>query len=688
MAASADVAAVGYGLSLLAHAAFGVYLWRRPASGPHARESRLFLIAIAVSGLWAAASLMALGWRRDVAAPLAAGLDLARYGAWFALLLGLLPQARRLRSVALGMLLAAALVAAADEWSRFDLSGARLSFMLALPVCGLLLVEQVFRNLGDELRWSAKPWCLALLCVFGFDIYLFSQGLLFRALDPDALDIRGVVHTLAVLLFAVAVNRGQVWMARLQVSRAAAFYSATLVLSGLYLLLMAGVGYYVLWFGGTWGRPLQLALLAGGLVLLGALTLSGTLRSRLRVFLGKHFFAYRYDYREEWLRFTAMLSTNRSPEETGALIVRGLASMVESPAGSLWVADGNGRFVQASTWNMPREAGSEAADSSLCDYLRVQGWIIDLDEFRAAPARYAGLELPAWLLGSRDAWLLVPLLAGNDLVAFAVLRRPLSPIELNWEVTDLLKTAGRQAAGYLAQMQATEALLDARKFEAFNRMSAFVVHDLKNIVAQLSLMLRNAERLHDNKEFQQDMLLTVESSLEKMKRLMLQLRDGAAPVSGSRGVELTPILESLGRLARAQGRKVRLEIDDRLSTRGHEDRLNRVLGHLLQNALDATPADGDVRLRVSRVSGQVRVEVIDTGSGMSEEFIRTRLFRPFNTTKHSGMGIGSYESLQYIRELGGSIEVDSREGAGTTMTVLLPLFEPGYGSDLMPLGDR
>jgi putative PEP-CTERM system histidine kinase len=688
MAGSADVAVVGYGLSLLAHAAFAVFLWRRPPGAADVRTSRLFLIAITVSGLWAAASLLAVTWRDGAAVLLAAGLDLARYGAWFMLLFGLLPSARRLRSVASGVLLAAAAVVAADELSRYDLSTARLALMLALPVCGLLMVEQVFRNLGDSLRWSAKPWCLALLCVFGFDVYLFSQGLLFKAFDPDALDIRGGVHALAVPLLAVAVSRGSVWMARLQVSRAAAFYSATLVLSGLYLLLMAGIGYYVLWFGGTWGRPLQLALLAGGLVFLGALTLSETLRSRLRVFVGKHFFTYRYDYREEWLRFTAMLSTHRSPQDTGVLIVRGLASMVECPAGSLWTVDGDGRFVQASTWNVPRETHSEAVDSSLCNFLRSRGWIIDLDEFRASPRRYEGLALPAWLLESREAWLVIPLLAGDDLVAFAVLRRPLSPIELNWEVIDLLKTAGRQAAGYLAQMQATEALLDARKFEAFNRMSAFVVHDLKNIVAQLSLMLRNAERLHDNKEFQQDMLLTVESSLEKMRRLMLQLRDGAAPVSGSRGVELSPILESLERLARAQGRNVRVEIDDRLSTRGHEDRLSRVLGHLLQNALDATPADGDVLLRVSRFSGQVRVEVVDTGAGMSDEFIRTRLFRPFNTTKHNGMGIGSYESLQYIRELGGSIDVASREGAGTTVTVLLPLFEPGYGSDLMPLGER
>jgi putative PEP-CTERM system histidine kinase len=219
-------------------------------------------------------------------------------------------------------------------------------------------------------------------------------------------------------------------------------------------------------------------------------------------------------------------------------------------------------------------------------------------------------------------------------------------------------------------------------------MSAFVVHDLKNIVAQLSLMLKNAERLHDNREFQQDMLLTVESSLEKMRRLMLQLREGATPPGGSRGVELAPIVRRLAANVKAQGRTLEITELERLATRGHDDRLERVVGHLVQNALDATPADGRVWIQVTRYSGQVQLQVGDTGAGMSEDFVRNQLFRPFNTTKHSGMGIGTYESFQYIRELGGTMQVDSQPGTGTTITVLLPLFETQRGSDLMQQAPR
>jgi putative PEP-CTERM system histidine kinase len=254
-------------------------------------------------------------------------------------------------------------------------------------------------------------------------------------------------------------------------------------------------------------------------------------------------------------------------------------------------------------------------------------------------------------------------------------------MEPDWEVRDLLKTASRQAAVFLAQMDATEALLEARKFDAFNRMSAFVVHDLKNIVTQLSLMLKNAQRLHGNPEFQQDMLSTVESSLEKMRRLMLQLREGAAPSGGTLGVELAPILRRLAAMAEARGRRLAVDAPEGLATRGHDERLERVLGHMVHNALDATPPEGRVWARASRASGQVKVEIGDTGVGMTEEFVKTRLFRPFSSTKASGMGIGSFESLQYIRELGGSIDVVSAPGRGTVVTMLLPLFDTTASSD-------
>ena len=694
--AADQVAIYGHALAVLAYSAFLVYLLASGRlRGGERRAGLSFIAALVASAAWAGASLLSEIWPTRALQPAVAALDLLRYGLWFGFLVSLFrdkggpPPSRAtlaLRAAAALSVLVAAALLLTDSASGpgSPLARIQLATSLALPVCGLLLVEQVFRNLGEDSRWNAKPVCLGLGCIFVFDIYLFSESLLFGRFDADALAVRSAAHALAVPFLFVASRRGRNWMRRIQVSRTAAFYSATLLLAGAYLLFMSGIGYYVRFFGGDWGRALQVGLLACGLALFGLLAFSSSLRSWLRVFVGKHFYRYRYDYREEWLRFTALLSSKRSPQEMGEMIVRGLAKLVECPAGSLWTRAGSdAEFTQTATLNLGPTDAVEPIASSFCSYLQDKGWVIDLDEFRASPRRYEGLALPTWLLGTTQGWLVVPLLAGDELLGFVLLTRPLTAQKLDWEVLDLLKTAGRQAAGYLAQMQATEALLEARKFEAFNRMSAFVVHDLKNIVAQLSLMLKNAERLHDNREFQQDMLLTVESSLEKMRRLMLQLREGATPPGGSRGVELAPIARRLEKMASTQGRSLEVSAPERLATRGHDERLERVLGHLVQNALDATPATGRVWLHATRYSGQVRVEVGDSGAGMSDEFVRSRLFRPFNSTKHNGMGIGTYESFQYIRELGGQIDVDSAVGRGTVISVLLPLFDTASASDLV-----
>jgi putative PEP-CTERM system histidine kinase len=367
----------------------------------------------------------------------------------------------------------------------------------------------------------------------------------------------------------------------------------------------------------------------------------------------------------------------------GQQVVRGLADMLESPGGGQWLKSPKEPvYRQTARWNLPECVEPEEENSPLCEFMTQKAWVINLEEYRSVPRRYDHLGLPPWLLKLPHAWLIVPLCVGDTLFGFVVLNSARTRMDVNWEVNDLLKTAGRQAASFLAQMQATEALLEVRKFDAFNRMSAFVVHDLKNIVTQLSLMMKNAQHLHANPEFQQDMLSTVENALDRMRQLMLQLREGATPHGTAFGVDLGRVARRIEADVAKRGRTIELESADRVLTRGHEDRLERVIGHVVHNALDATDPHSRVWLRIDRCGGQARVEVGDTGHGMTAEFIRDRLFKPFETTKHAGMGIGAYESFQYVRELGGETKVTSEPGQGTRVTLLLPLFETHDESDL------
>lgn len=703
---SLDIKIIGDLLALMGYSAFALNSGsrlRHQSSSANA-VSVVFAAALAASALWAAfglASALHIGpaWIETLAMPLA---DQLRYGLWlyFVLLLlqpighnnGKLIEARLftplvLASISMSLLL---ILLAAKNPSWCTALAPSLAFTaLAQAVVGLILVEQLLRNVPDDVRWNAKPVCLGLGAIFAFDLFVFSQVALFRKFDGDALNVRTAVHGAAVPLLFLASRRNADWLDKLHVSRAVVFHSATLLLVGAYLLLISALGYYVRYTGGDWGRALQLALVFIALMAMTALIFSGALRSRLKVYISKNFFSYRYDYREEWLRFTATLSTSAASQKIGETVVRALANLVESTSGALWLCrDSASEYKQTATWNLPNVTNALESNGRFNCFLHERAWIIDLDQVRRQDFNYKELCAPNWLLSDPRYWLVVPLLVGEDLIGFVLLGRARAPIEINWEVRDLLKTASRQASSYLAQMQATEALLESKKFDAFNRMSAFVVHDLKNIVTQLSLMMRNAKRLRENPEFQQDMLDTVENALEKMRQLMLQLREGERPYGVTNGVDLELIARRLAIAAACKGRVLQLQLLSRVSTRGHDERVERVLGHVVQNAFDASGSDGIVSLQLGQSGSQALVQITDRGCGMSEDFIRNRLFKPFQTTKATGMGIGAYESYQYLQELGGKISVTSNLNIGTTVTILLPLFHAATSSDTALTGSK
>lgn len=691
---SASLIAWSFGAAASGYGVFAAYLFSLGREWRQGSRTRAMLVAILISFCWAVMGVAFVLAGSPLLLLLSTLADLLRYGAWFAFLVFLLtldkPTQQRMApwfvpacwiSVIGGVVLHIAIglgLIALEQWVRLALFQA-----LSMVVLGLMLIEQLFRGVSEDSRWNIKPLCLGLGGIFAYDLYLYSDALMFNRIDADAIAVRGFVNALVIPLLAMSTLRSRDWTSKIRLSQKAAFHSFTLLIAGLYLLFMAGVGYYVRYFGGEWGRAFQFGIFFAGLLGLGFLVVSGSMRAKLRVLVGKHFFSYRYDYREEWLRFTQTLSAQDSPKAMGQQVIRGLANMVESPAGGLWLREsGQSTFSQAARWNMPAGADTENIDSPLIQFLVTSGWVINLEEFRCYPGRYGQLEIPPWISGIANAWLVIPLMVGNEITGFVILASSRTQLDINWEVNDLLRTAGCQAAGFLAKMQATEALLEAKKFDAFNKMSAFVVHDLKNIVTQLSLMLRNAERHRDNPEFQQDMLMTVEHSVERMRQLMMQLREGATPPGTPCGVNIPDVIERIHRAKMGQGRSIELRIADQLITRGHEERLERVIGHLVQNALDATPPEGMVWVSLVRRGDRAAIEVGDTGQGMSQEFIRNRLFKPFQSTKQAGMGIGAYESAQYIRELGGELSVESEESKGTRITMILPLFEVNTASDL------
>jgi putative PEP-CTERM system histidine kinase len=676
-----------YGLALAGYLVFGIRVAIGSRNNPRGRP---LILALFTTALWAGLSLpIAYGPAGD---PLFASniAGAVRYAAWFFFLWYLMGRpgsgsgsgrgAVSLPVATVALLLVAGVVLGEQSFLQkwVDIPQAGFVAHLITAILGLVLTEQLLRRIQPRMRWAIKPLVVAMVGLFGLDLFLYADALLFGQLDPDIWVARGFGNVLLIPFLAVATARNIDWTVDLHLSRVAVFNSSALLVSGAFLLAVAGAGYFVRYFGGSWGRALQIELVFAAGLAVALVASSGRFRSKLKVFISKHFFSYRYDYREEWLRFTRTISTENSAQALQVRTVNALGDLVESPAGMLFISEERG-FVTAARWNMPPVDIVEAPDAALPAFLAHTGWVVSIPELRADPARYSGLALPEWLDRLIDPWLIVPLASGPELFGFVVLSAPRTAIEVDWEVRDLLKTASRQAASYLGEGRATEALLEARKFDAFNRMSAFVVHDLKNLVSQLSLMLRNAERHRDNPAFQADMLHTVKHVVGRMNALMLQLRTGTQPVESPRHVDFDRVLRRVC-AAKADARvSMEIESPGPVVILGHEDRLEHVIGHLVQNAVDASLPAGHIGARLAVDGRFALLQLIDRGVGMAPEFVRERLFKPFQTTKASGMGIGVYESQQYVTGLGGEIRIDSEQGAGTCVDLRLPLAEAASG---------
>lgn len=680
--AIAKAALWSYGV---AFAGFGLLSLRLVFSPGGTRSARLLLAATLASALWAIAGVAVALWPALPVWIAGVTFDTVRYAIWFAFIASVLrgrsasgatsALPRWFVPVSCIAFLASIVfveprpfTASAREYGEHWSYAAQL----ALAILGLVLIEQVLRRVDARFRWGLRPLCLGLTGLFAFDLLVYADALMFGHLDADLWVARGVANALVIPFLAISAARNPVWAVDLHLSRGMVFHSTALLVSGVFLLVVATTGFLVRYLGGEWAKAIQVVLWFAALLIAAFVASSGGFRAKLRVFVSKHFFSYRYDYREVWLRFTRSLAAETSVRAVQERCVMALADLVESPGGALWLQQ-DGSYAHAASCNVAASDGVVPADSSLAGFLQRTGWVVDLAEHRQHPLRYRDLVVPDWILALPGAWLIVPLISGSSLLGFVILHLPRATIHVNWEVRDLLKTASSQAASYLGHVHATESLLESRKFDAFNRMSAFVVHDLKNLVAQLSLMLKNAERHRDNPEFQRDMLTTVDHVVGGMNQLMLQLRTGATPVDQPHSVDLEGVVRRVCSAKSAHPGRIALDLAGGISALGHQDRLDHVVGHVIQNALDATADRGTVTVRVASEPPHAVLEVVDTGVGMSPEFVRDRLFKPFETSKSGGMGIGVYESAQYIRGLGGQLVVDSNLGTGTRVRVLLPL---------------
>ena len=558
------------------------------------------------------------------------------------------------------------------SWLSLDYEYIFLLFIV-LNLWMLVLLEQFYRNANLQVRWAIWPLVIALASVAIFDFVIYAQATMVGGIDFDFWFSRGFLAMFVAPLLLISTRRVKDGEVRIFVSRNVVFYSSMLMIAGAYLLLMAISGYVINYIGGEWGSLVRVGFLMLSAVVLIVLLITESLRRRVKVFIAKNFFANKYEYRDEWLNLIEKIETS-SVESHYQMATEIMMSKVDASCGAII------KRVSNQHYQLQYSHGLEISDAIEEHLLEVglfcqqQGWIVDVNEYQDSPGVYPNLILDVGLCRTQNIQIIVPIFIGKAFYGLFVLADNNKIKQLNWEDRDLLFAVSKQLGNFISLYEATDKLSESKQFDAFNRMSAFLVHDLKNVQAQLALITANAEKHRDNPEFIDDVFETVESATQRLDKVLSQLRKKQVEQSSHRAEDLAAIITNVVSQCNVQSPKVAFSQQGSCDTFIDGESFQSVIHHLIQNAQEATADDGWVKVSLAKKKRTIKITIEDNGCGMDEEFINTRLFRPFDTTKgNAGMGIGVFEAKQFFEGMAGIIKVESVPNQGTVFTIDLPL---------------
>jgi putative PEP-CTERM system histidine kinase len=395
---------------------------------------------------------------------------------------------------------------------------------------------------------------------------------------------------------------------------------------------------------------------------------------KLSVLINKHLFRYKYDYRNEWLRLINYLAQPAESSEVNQRAFYAVASTTKAPAGAIWLRK-QGFYEPVYRANLPNfvDLQEEPVNSPFCRAFIESEWVFIPDSGDNEALGQHNELLPSWAHNIPDLWLMFPLIVGEELVGFMALTKPGGDETLTWEDLDLLKTMGRQIASYLKRHQQAEQLVEGRQFDTYNKLVAFIIHDLNNLIAQQALVVRNAEKHKGNPAFFEDAIKTISNSVDRMNNLLKKLRRDDSDLV--KRLSITEVVQQAINECQRSSPALTADIQPNYRTiNADQVRLVMTITNFIKNAQEATPDGGKVHVTLQINDNSAVIIIADTGSGMDWDFIHNRLFKPFETTKSGkGMGIGVYLSREYISELAGTLNVASEPGEGTVITITLPL---------------
>jgi putative PEP-CTERM system histidine kinase len=547
-------------------------------------------------------------------------------------------------------------------------------FLLLAAVTVVAKLEHTIRQSAGDERIKIRSLLLGVGGLFFFLIFSASESLLFSRIYLGLLPVGSSVFIVCTAVIAFSVVRHKLMDVNFYMSRFVFYNSLTILVVGAYLLVVGLATQLIRSFDLLPGYHLEILVLFLAILFLLALFLSDRVRWKARLFINRHFYRSRYDYRKEWLKFSEGLSSILNVNDLVVPIGNMLKDSVAVEGVSLWIADATAEKLTLAGPGSTGEKHEMKTGQGLLDEFveKKEPFLIE------APWARGFAQENAEVIKALQASLVVPMVSATELIGLILLGKKTTGEPFLGEDIDLLRSVGAQIAGAIVNARLTQELVEAKEMEMFHRLSSFVMHDLKNLVSSLTLLAQNAAEHMGNPQFQKDALGTVRASIYKMDTLISRLSDNT--------VDMTPDLEQvnlnevvsevasrMGQAGRTSKAELQTDLGDIPSIAADRDQIEKVVSNLLINAFEALDQGGSIAIKTGADADNVILSVSDNGPGMSPEFIETELFKPFKSTKKKGLGVGLYQCKSIVEAHGGRIEVESQEGKGSTFRVILPV---------------
>lgn len=572
-------------------------------------------------------------------------------------------------------------LSAPSVWSiAFDWAGyVSHAILLLSSVVVLVNLERTLRAFTGSMRWQIKFMLLGLGSIFAVQIYLSSQVLLFASMTSTLKAIYSCGLFVGNLLIAVSLARHRLFNVDIYLSRTVLYNSMTVLVVGIYLLAIGALAKAINYLGGRQMFPISAFFVCLALVSLIILLLSDEFRHNVKRFINLNFYRSYYDYRKEWTRFTQCTASVMDVKGLCTAVTKMVSETFAVPSVTIWLWNEEARepvTLGSSTLFSDTQSSLACMVSDMTAfglYMREQAMPIDFAA--SSDGTTEELKRPAEdFFSHAQIRYGVTLVASQQLLGFMTLGNRLTRGTFSVEDFDLLKTVADQVAAHLLNLRLSQRLLKAKEMEAFQTLSAFFVHDLKNLAAKLSLMVQNLPAHYDNPAFRDDMLRVISGSVAKMNAMCSRLSLLTQRLELHRTeTDLNDLIRlTLAELNGSLHAALRQELSPMPPISVDTEQLQKVLMNLLLNANEAVGEHGEIYVKTEQAGRWVVLSVRDNGCGMSREFLTQSLFQPFQTTKSEGLGIGLFHTKMLVEAHQGRIEAESTEGLGTTFRVLLP----------------